>query len=678
MFKINLRRSFIFHFILVLALGFFQLFFPTLQVSAHANLVRSDPERGAILPVAPKVITMEFSEALDPQLSQIQLLDSRGQVLVKAPGRVDPSNAKVMQLDLPPLPAGAFTAVWQTHSAADGHFANGTVGFSVGKFDPAISFLPAENVVLPTEAIPTVPDVLTRWLGYLAAALMAGGISFGSLVWRPAFRHTSQPDLGDDRTAGRVLKRQVLIGAGLLILATLLGLAYQVFVGVSNSGSASFSGEFIRLISASSSWPFWVRLIGLVILIPFLLAMSDPGRGYPADWLALMPLAGIILATFSLKSHAASINNPLAILLDTFHLAAMSVWFGGLLPLFLLLRRTKLPPAVLVPYFSRAALVSVALLGLTGLYSAYLQVRTLDALTASSYGLILLVKTGLFGLLIGLGALNLLILTPRFQTRSLRTSGQIRVSMRIEMILGTLLLVAVGMLTATAPSYEAVQADRQIGIVGDVRQDGVQIRLWLAPDSTGVSEVAVDLSGLPAGWNSSTSQVLFRFHLVDRDLGVTQAVASPVDQKRYRVVGSYFTLAGNWVIEVILRQPGSNDIRSSFPVYIQTASGDPNPANPIPADDRSLAAGKVLYQAYCQACHGETGMGDGPAGRVLTPPPANLQMHTFPGVHTDGQLFYWITHGLSGTAMPDFSAALTEPQRWGLVNFIRTFADLKK
>ena len=36
-----------------------------------------------------------------------------------------------------------------------------------------------------------------------------------------------------------------------------------------------------------------------------------------------------------------------------------------------------------------------------------------------------------------------------------------------------------------------------------------------------------------------------------------------------------------------------------------------NVRNPVPPDERSLAAGKAIYEQNCAACHGETGRGDG-------------------------------------------------------------------
>ncbi|MBM3226464.1 MAG: cytochrome c [Candidatus Tectomicrobia bacterium] len=39
--------------------------------------------------------------------------------------------------------------------------------------------------------------------------------------------------------------------------------------------------------------------------------------------------------------------------------------------------------------------------------------------------------------------------------------------------------------------------------------------------------------------------------------------------------------------------------------------------------------------------------------------------------YTDGELFWWITHGMAGTAMPGWQELLTETQRWQLIHYVR-------
>ncbi|MCC7358496.1 MAG: copper resistance protein CopC [Anaerolineales bacterium] len=97
-----------------------------------------------------------------------------------------------------------------------------------------------------------------------------------------------------------------------------------------------------------------------------------------------------------------------------------------------------------------------------------------------------------------------------------------------------------------------------------------------------------------------------------------------------------------------------------------------NRTNPIPASAESLAAGKQLFAENCAPCHGPLGLGDGPVGLTLRPAPANLQVHMVPGVHTDAQIFDWISNGFPDSQMPAFATVLTEDERWHILNYIRT------
>lgn len=94
--------------------------------------------------------------------------------------------------------------------------------------------------------------------------------------------------------------------------------------------------------------------------------------------------------------------------------------------------------------------------------------------------------------------------------------------------------------------------------------------------------------------------------------------------------------------------------------------------DPYPAAPPSLARGRLVFQQQCVSCHGAAGKGDGPAGRGLKPPPANLAdpaaMRTVSPLDT----YRKITIGVAGTAMPRFDGTLSADDRWAVAAYVST------
>src|SRR5690242_6176422 len=84
--------------------------------------------------------------------------------------------------------------------------------------------------------------------------------------------------------------------------------------------------------------------------------------------------------------------------------------------------------------------------------------------------------------------------------------------------------------------------------------------------------------------------------------------------------------------------------------------------NPLAGRSDSASAGRVLYAATCQSCHGPAGQGErGPA----------LNQGVFVHGNADGDLFHSVRAGIPGTQMPAFPR-LNDEQIWQLVAYIRT------
>ena len=92
--------------------------------------------------------------------------------------------------------------------------------------------------------------------------------------------------------------------------------------------------------------------------------------------------------------------------------------------------------------------------------------------------------------------------------------------------------------------------------------------------------------------------------------------------------------------------------------------------NPLPSDSASLERGASLYATNCASCHGDGGMGDGPAASALNPAPAPVAHSS--QMLADDYLYWRISEGGTpfGTTMPAWKT-LDEQSRWDMINYMR-------
>jgi len=100
--------------------------------------------------------------------------------------------------------------------------------------------------------------------------------------------------------------------------------------------------------------------------------------------------------------------------------------------------------------------------------------------------------------------------------------------------------------------------------------------------------------------------------------------------------------------------------------------------NPLPATPAHVQAGKKLFvetakPLACMNCHGQQGDGAGPIGASLVPPPRNFTCGATMKDITDGQLFWVIKNGSSGTGMMAFPG-LSDDEVWQIIHYLRTLA----
>ncbi len=121
-------------------------------------------------------------------------------------------------------------------------------------------------------------------------------------------------------------------------------------------------------------------------------------------------------------------------------------------------------------------------------------------------------------------------------------------------------------------------------------------------------------------------------------------------------------------------------LRALSPRFARRRAADPVPIPAVPSDLPSRAArGREVYErAKCVSCHGERGAGDGPQAaelvddRGLPIEPRNFPVQPFKYGDAPADIYRALVTGLDGTPMPSFETALSEPELWDVVAYVRS------
>jgi copper transport protein len=346
-------------------------------------------------------------------------------------------------------------------------------------------------------------DPVVRWLTLLSAMVLVGGLVVDTLVWRPVLTGKDTP------AAQRELRRRMTARVRRLWWASaiLFALASVAWLLV----QSSVVGASPTALLGSTDWGrLWLWRAALFVALCGVFAMeygqraSKRGGGEEAPFLSLAIGPGLLL-TFSLASHGAAVPGLEApgVISDYAHLLASALWVGGLvllaaaLPLVLGtlegkdLRETL---ARMLPRFSFLAALSVAVLTVTGLYSAWLQVTVFPALLAP-FGLALLAKVAVIGGVLGIAAFNLLWLSPRLHRQD-GAGRLLRRTVTAEALLVAVVILLVGLMTSMEP---ARQAAPRLGIVSMTpafaeRVDGLNVAVTVGPGTVGSNTIRVTLT----------------------------------------------------------------------------------------------------------------------------------------------------------------------------------------
>jgi putative copper export protein/mono/diheme cytochrome c family protein len=489
------------------------------------------------------------------------------------------------------------------------------------------------------------PLVVARAVHFASTAAFTGLFLFLFLVGEPGLRTS--------RAAPGTLRRRFLaVGWISLALALASGAIWFLLLAFDLAGRSwdavfSHAIPWTLLTETQFGNAALVRL-GLAALLSISLLRFRPQVGWRSRWdgLAASLLAACLIASLAWAGHGGAGSGApggFQLAADALHLVAAAGWVGGLPPLLLLLafgRRTHDEPSLAMAAdaawrFSQFGLISVCALLATGIANTYFLVGSVAGLVGTDYGRLLLGKVALFAVMVALAASNRLRELPRLVSSGLPRAvlGRIERNGLVELGLGLVILVIVGALGTMPPAAHA-RASWPLPVrlsTDALREPGGRLALagGLAVLAIGVVAIVVAIRSKPWRWPALAIATVVLVWGVPR-LSLFTAEAFPT---------SFFV-------------------------------------SPTGYSAASIATGRALFAEHCAACHGTQARGDGPAAKDLQPPPADLTAEHIYG-HSDGDLFWWITHGI-GEAMPPFGAVLDETARWNLIDFLHANADARR
>jgi len=415
--------------VVVLVLVLFWLV-PAPAALAHAFLADSDPPAGASLTSSPEQLVLVFSEGVVARFSKVQLTDAGGRIMpgVAAPEAVPGRPEQLIVRLTETLPTGLYS-VNMLILSVDGHVESQSFRFGVGVVVPDGGEVTSAPGFRRTGSALSAGMAAGRWLLYCGLVILIGGAAVSWLTLRGAI-----PPGG--RTLLRAGWALAAAGAFTVLLVQQQVVASSSLLPLLQSGAGRVLGEQAVAVGVA----------GIVLLALEL---------YPHRLiLALLGVTAAVAMLFHvLGGHAgASLDlRALNVAAQWIHLVTVGVWAGGLLWLLLAVRRLDRGQRhAAVQRFSTMAGAAFSVVVVTGAFRAAVEIGSPADMSASPYGLTLLLKLGLVTVIVALAALNRFRLVPALAG----TEGAVATfgyNAGGELAVGTVVLAVTAVLVGLAP-----------------------------------------------------------------------------------------------------------------------------------------------------------------------------------------------------------------------------------
>jgi len=501
--------------------------------SAHATLEQSTPSNGSRVENAPKQIVLQFSERVEVALGGVRVFDATGRRVDH--GTITHPNGvgSRVAIFLPKLKGGGYVVTWRVISA-DSHPVQGAFTFTVGDAAPAKA---AEVAGLlgssrGSRAVGVAYGV-GRGIAFAAMLTLLGAVAFVALVW-PA--GATQPRV----------RRIAVVSLVVLAVASLANLALQGGYAAGLTFGDSLSVSVLRgVLRTRFGHVYEVRFLLLAVMAALVALMARRA----AWWRWAVVIVGVgIAATPGFAGHAAQgTNEPYALIADVVHVSAAAMWVGGLVVLLAVVLPTVAfdESTVVVRGFSRNALYAVSVIVATGVFQAWRQIGSVEALKTTPYGKLVVVKTLLVAAVLCIAYASRTIVQRRWSPESVRT---LRRSVSVEAV------IAVGVLAITSLLVNAVPAKTLVTKApsGELTGKAMLIDYTATPGRAGPNEIhlyALTKTGQP----QPVVEMTLTLALPGRGIAPIDVPLQNAGPGHFQSLNFEVPFAGQWKMQVTAR-----------------------------------------------------------------------------------------------------------------------------
>ena len=545
---------------------------------AHAALLRTTPSASVVLKGPPKRVAMTYSEAVEPRFAVVSISDAAGRPVTAGPPARSRTNPDTLVTGLKRIGEGWYLVYWRVISA-DGHPVRGAFTFAVGP-NPG----PAPQFPIPSlsETAATPQLLAARWVVFLSAMSAIGLFVLRVLTARPLVRVLRGTSL-------RALNVAFWISLGVALVATPI---YALLATAQFAARSVFEvNALVPLLHSSAFGRGYLDLeltLALFALAAGVCMWVDRPKRPQRSVAELLALSGALLAAAACLAvpgaagHAAqTAPRGLSLAFDWLHLAAGSIWVGGLVGLLVLWWSTAelLRVAALsfvVPRFSDVAFASVVLLIGSGIGSSLQHLPTLASLWQTSYGKTLIAKIVLLGGAMLLAAVNLSRTKPRLAAAATRPTlaGGAAVLLRrlvsgeVVFIFGA--LFAAGLLASLAPPSKALarlgNVNARVGpgpVSQAVTRTGYHLAFDIDPNRAALPNtfaVKITRGGKPV----TGAGVVARFAMLDMTMSELAYRLPEQAPGTFSRSAPALVMVGHWAVTFEVTPPG----RSPFDVTL--------------------------------------------------------------------------------------------------------------